>query len=134
MKRKDKNMTPEDFIETILKNPTLTTHGFGVDDGSEETFEIERPNLASCYEEANACEEFLMLCKRTKHPNKELGSTYHFKHAVERFNPPMYVREGALILAALHLGFEIQQIPGRTSAYLNISKKTKIDGIWIHCY
>jgi hypothetical protein len=127
-------MTPEEFINIILTNPKLTTHGIGMVNGSQETFEEERANLATCYDQALACEEFLRLCKKTKHPHKGLGSTYHFKHVVERYKWPLYVREGALIIAAIHLGFQMRQIPNRTSVYLNISKKTKINGNWIHCF
>jgi hypothetical protein len=132
-------MEPEEFMNIILQNTTLTTHGFGIDEGSQQTFEIERENLATCYDEAVACEEFLSNCQRTENPHKDLGSTYLFKQRVERFRErdgkgAMYIREGALIIAAIHLGFQMQQIPDRTSVYLNISKKTKIHGIWIHTY
>jgi hypothetical protein len=132
-------MTTEQFTNIILQNPTLTTHGFGIDEGSQQTFEIERENIKTCYDEALACEEFLMNCKRTENPHKDLGSSYLFKQRVERFRdrtgqPPMYIREGALIMAAIHLGFKMKNIPDRTSVYLNISKKTKIHGVWIHTY
>ena len=125
-------MTTNEFLDIILANPTLTTHGFGVDNGSEETLETERANLESCYDEAQACEAFLMNCKKTVHPHKGLGSTYHFKHSVEKFTPQMYIPEGALILAAIHLGFKMKRIPNRTSVYLNISKSTKINGKYIY--
>jgi hypothetical protein len=45
----------------------------------------------------------------------------------------MYIPEGALVAAALHLGFTLKPKEGTTSVYLNISNKTKIDGTWIDC-
>ena len=131
-------MTKEEFENAIKANPTLTTHGFGVDSGQEESFDIERAKLSDCYNEALKCEEFLSLCKRTVHPHTSLGSSYGFKHAVERYTDQegnhLYIPEGALILAALHLGFKMKPKEGTTSVYLNISKKTKIRDTWIYCY
>ena len=113
-------MTVDEFFNTIAKNRSLTTHGLGVRDGSKETFEDERPNLASCYNEANICEEYLKTRNRTKKPNKSAGSTKDIVHAVERQTRSPRIREGALILAALHLGFQVKRVRNRTSAYLNI--------------
>ena len=115
-------MTPDEFIETILRNRQLTTQGFGVYDGSDETFDEERGNLAECYKEANICEEFLKSCTRTKKPNKTVGSTKDIIHAVERHSSSPRIREGALILAAIHLGFDMKRVRNRTSVYLNISE------------
>ncbi len=109
-----------------------------MDAGTGLSFNIERTKISNCYAEALACEEFLDLCKRTVNPHKELGSTQHFKHAVERYaqriGNDIYIPEGALIVAALHLGFAMIPKDNTTSVYLNISKKTKIHGIWIDCY
>jgi hypothetical protein len=132
-------MTNQEFENIIAANPSLTTHGFGIDGNPGETFETERAKLHDCYDEALACEEFLLACKRTKQPQKQLGSTYRFKHVVERFvdrrkRESIYIREGALILAAIHLGFQMKPKAGATSVYLNISKRTKIDGIWVQSF
>lgn len=113
-------MIPEDFIDTILKNPSLTAQGFGVTDGSEETLEDERGKLAECYNEALACEEYLKTRSRTKKPNKGAGSTKDIIHAVERHSHSRRIREGALILAAIYLGFKMKRVRNRTSVYLNI--------------
>jgi hypothetical protein len=116
-------MTVDEFFDVIAKNRTLTTQGLGVADGTKETFEDERPNLASCFEEANACEEFLKTRNRTEKPNKAAGSTKDIIHEVERYSSSFHFREGALILAALYLGFEMRQVRNQTSVYLNISKR-----------
>ena len=135
---KDNNMTKEEFENVITAHPTLTIQGFGVDEGQEQSFDIERDKLLNCYNEALVCEEFLDLCRRTINPHTSLGSTYGFKHAVERYakkqGNDLYIPEGVLILAALHLGFKMKPKEGTTSVYLNISKKTKIHDTWIYCY
>ena len=112
-------MTPDEFFDTIIKNRALTTHGLGIRDGSKDTLDDERGNLASCFEEANACEEYLKTRSRTKKPNKAAGSTKDIVHAVEGYGPQR-IREGALILAALHLGLQMKRVRNRTSVYLNI--------------
>jgi hypothetical protein len=131
-------MTSNEFENIITANPSLTTHGFGVDEGTDQDFDNERTKLADCFNEVLVCEEFLSLCKRTVNPHKALGSTYHFKHAVERYAQKqgrcLYIPEGALLVAALHLGFKMMPKEGTTSVYLNISKKTKIHDTWIDCY
>jgi hypothetical protein len=134
-----KVMTKQEFEDIITADPTLTTHGFGIDGHPGESFEKERSKLRDCYDEALACEEFLRCCKRTKKPHKDLGSTYHFKHAAEKFvrsrrQQSLYIPEGALIVAAKYLGFTMMEKLNTTSAYLNISKKTRIDSTWIHAY
>ena len=132
-------MTKVEFENVIAGSPTLTTHGFGIDGNPGESFELEREKLSDCYDEALACEQFLQSCLRTKKPHKQLGSTYGLKHAVERFikahkHQAIYILEGALIAAALFLGFQMMPKKDTTSVYLNISMKTRIDGKWIYAY
>jgi hypothetical protein len=124
-------MTNDEFQTIIEKNPTLTTHGFGVDRGKEDSFFEERKNLCNHYNEALLSEEFLNKCKRTAKPHKSLGSTYSFKHKAEHYahrekHLEMYIPEGALVLAAIHLGFKMKRKKDSTSVYLNISQKTRI--------
>jgi hypothetical protein len=113
-------MSPDEFIDTIAKNRNITTHGLGIRDGSKERFEDEQPNLASCYNEANVCEEYLKSRSRTKKPNKAAGSTKDIVYEVERQSRSPRIREGALILPALHLGLQMKRVRNRTSVYLNI--------------
>jgi hypothetical protein len=132
-------MTTDEYLKVITDNPNLTTHGNGVDSGTLQTFVTERANLMSLQDEANMCEEFLSKCKRTVLPQKSVGTTYRIKHLVERYisreyNRPQYIHEGALHVAALHLGFVSKPAGDTTSVYLNISKKTKIQGKWLSCF
>jgi hypothetical protein len=113
-------MTADEFLYTILRTPGLTTQGFGVSDGSKETFEDERANMACCYKEANCCEEYLKTRNRTEQPNIAAGSTKEIVHEVKRQSRSRRIREGALILAAIYLGFKMELIDKGTSVYLNI--------------
>lgn len=132
-------MTTDEYLKVITDNPNLTTHGNGVDNGTQQTFVTERANLMNLQDEANMCEEFLSKCKRTVLPQKSVGTTYRIKHLVERYisreyNKGMYIPEGALHVAAIHLGFNMKPAGDTTSVYLNISKKTKIQNNWINCF
>jgi hypothetical protein len=132
-------MTYEEFIKIINDNPNLTTHGNGVDDGTPQAFATERASLFNLYDEAKMCEEFLSKCKRTVLPQKSVGTTYRIKHLVEQYtmreyDKPMYIPEGALHVAATHLGFVSKPAGDTTSVYLNISSKTKIQDRWLNCF
>ena len=124
-------MTELQFRQIINDNPTLTTHGFGVDEGA--SFAKERKALYGCYREALVGEIFLRQCKRTEKTFWR-SSTYNLKHLAEAYAKhqelqPTYIREGAFIVAGIHLGFKMKPWGASTSVSLNISKKTKIDGI-----
>lgn len=123
-------MTFEEFKAIIDQNPMLTTHGFGVDDPLEYSFEVERNALCDCYEDAQACEEWLRLCTKRKRIDKRASTSYSLKHRVERwmFNQhrqPDYIHEGAFVLAAIHLGFSMKQLRRLPNVYLNIGKMPK---------
>ena len=113
-------MTADEFLDTIVKNRTLTIQGLGISDGSKVSFEDERAILAGCFDEANACEDFLKTRNRTEQPNQAAGSTKDITQEVKRQSRSRRIREGALILAAIHLGFTMEQIDKGTSVYLNI--------------
>ena len=132
-------MTHDEFLKAINDNPNLTTHGNGVDNGTQQTFVTERANLLNLHDEANMCEEFLSKCRKTVLPHKYAGTTYRIKHLVERYhwreyNKSMYIPEGAVHVAAIHLGFVSKPAGDTTSVYLNLSKKTKIQGKWLSCF
>ena len=132
-------MTKDEFIKVINDNQNLTTHGNGVDNGTQQSFQTERAKLLNYYVEANMCEEFLSKCIRTELPQDSVGGTYRIKHYVERYHDReykkgMYIPEGAVHVAAIHLGFKMIPKGQTTSVYLNISKKTKIHDKWINNY
>ncbi|MHB1049326.1 MAG: hypothetical protein ACYC09_04535 [Bacteroidota bacterium] len=133
-------MTSDEFIKIIESNPDLTTHGNGLDIGTDcQSFSTERANLFKLLDEANLCEEFLLKCKRTANPQDSIGSTYRIKQLVERYvkreyDKSIYIPEGVVQIAAIHLGFKMKPKDNSTSVYLNISKKTKIQNRWINCF
>ncbi len=129
-------MTKLQFRQIINDNPTLTAHGFGVDKGA--AFETERTALYGYYQEALVSEAFLSQCKQTTNTFWRSG-TYKLKHLAEVYAEhhglqPTYIREGAFIVAGIHLGFRMKPWGCSTSVSLNIDKKTKIDGIRFHSY
>ena len=93
-------MNKIEFDDIIKSNPTLTTHGFGVDNNGD--FNKERAELSNCFDEAQKCELWLSLAKRTKHPNRKICSTLWLKSLVESWIHS-YIHEGAFIAAALYL-------------------------------
>ena len=102
-------MTADEFLITIMNNRSLTIQGLGVSDGSKDTFEDERANMASCYKEALACEEYLNTRTRTEQPNQAAGSTKDIVRAIKGYGPKR-IHEGALILAAINLGFKMERV------------------------
>lgn len=137
-------MTQSEYNNIIDSHPTLTAHGFGVDQISYYTekqrtalIQRERPALYNYYEDFLKSVEYLKLLKRRKSVNNRVGTTYGLKHKVERWvyrhtNIPCYIHEGAFIAAAIALGFTMKPQRGSTSVYLNISNNAKVDGQWIH--
>ncbi len=111
-----------DLKEVMKGHATLTTSGFGVDEDQNE--------LLSHLQECNISCDWLKLTQRRKQPNRKIGSTYGLKAKAERWSKT-YIPEGAFIAAAIHSGFELAPKRGTTSAFLNISSKTKINGQWI---
>jgi hypothetical protein len=65
--------------------------------------------------------EWLRHIPRRKTVN--LGS-YGLKHQAERWGGD-YVSNGALIAAAIQLGFEVKRIPGTPNALINVAGRSK---------
>ena len=72
-------------------------------------------------EQVRVCATWLSQCKRTKTLNRRTGS-YQLKGECERW-AGRYVSNGALLMAAHLLGFEIRQIAYGPNGWLNISRK-----------
>ena len=121
-------MTVENLKQVMNEHPTLTASGLGVDEDPNELFDfIDACNMAC---------EFLAMMKRTKVPNRKVGSSYRLKHVAERwyyktFNRHCYIPDGAFIAAAYHLGFVSEPKPGCPSVFLNVSSRTMIDGTYL---
>ena len=109
----------------IEEYPTLTTHGFGVDVGQENEFDIERANLLTKKKEFDVCCDWLKTKQVTTEPNVDIGTTYRLKQLVEKwyretYRKGLYIPEGILITAALSLGIPFKSIDGLTSVYLGL--------------
>ncbi len=108
-------MEKQDFYNILETYPTLTTHGFGVDQQWQKNitkqeielnFQEERKNLYDCYEDFLLCYQWLYFNPKLS----KSASTYHFKHLVEYWAKeknlqPHYIHEGAFIAAAILWGF-----------------------------
>lgn len=86
-------------------------------------------------------DEWLRLCRRTKHVNRKAGTSYGLKHAVERWHRGLtpsincYVQNGCFLMAAHRLGFKMLGYAGRYfegrgrmawdchNAWINISRR-----------
>jgi hypothetical protein len=108
-------------VETVMANwPNLTCWGFA--EARSESFSEARAQLRSeglSYFLRAA--EWLSHIPRHKTPN--LGS-YFLKHQAERWTGD-YVSNGALIAAAIHLGFKVEPIQGTPNALINVATRTK---------
>jgi hypothetical protein len=115
-------MTKQEFEQFIDKHPGLTTHGIGVDNG-KYTIEEEHENLKDCYEPFIACCETLEKQYELSKKKKDKLSSYTLKHVVERYSKDLYVPEGALVAAVIHLGLPYERIEKTTGIILQIRKK-----------
>jgi len=92
-------------------------------------FEESRNLLLQATDQFDRACQWLSMQKRTKNINKKALSSYGLKHCVEGWsrdrsvlNP--YVANGVLIAAAIHLGFQYEQLDElNPNVYLNISKR-----------
>ena len=123
-------MNVEEYLELIEKYPNLTAHGFGTEVNPrsglsyEETFEKERKDLkksfnAFCY----AWDWF--QCQAEVRPGR---AACFWKVDIEndltdrKIN--IYMPQGAVILAALYLGYKVHRI--RESVGGRIGKREKV--------
>lgn len=121
----------------IQRDPMLTAFGLGVWKqrrmsrvAFDEAFAKGRAELFTdrVLDEVETCAAWLSLQRPIKTLNRERGS-HSFKHEVERWvdrtcKEHQYISNGALIAAALGLGFEFKQTEwGSPNVYLNLSKR-----------
>lgn len=120
--------------ELLVQEPRLTNDGLGIfdevrkpRDQRQREFAEKRKKLSSAWgvQEFMRAIKFLSEFGQRKTINRKIGS-YGLKHQAEDFfrdrGTDCYVSNGALIAAALHLGFKI--FPNGLNAYLNISFRT----------
>lgn len=122
--------------ELLVQEPRLTSDGLGIydevrkpRDQRQQEFAEKRKNLSS----SRGVQHFMRAIKflsefgQRKTINRKIGS-YGLKEQAERLfhdrgtEEDCHTSNGALIAAALHLGFKI--FPNGINAYLNISFRT----------
>lgn len=96
-----------DLRRVLKDNPTLTDNGFATHHDFDELTENRRRTFSNplFVLEFDDCCRALAVAKRTKRPTT---GSYGLKHAVERL-VENYVSNGALICAAIALGFAIKR-------------------------
>jgi hypothetical protein len=113
----------EKFIDSRL---ALTTHGFGVD-SSKYTVEEEHENLKDHYEAFLACCDMLVSNYKQSKKKQDMLSSYALKHAAERYatdimKQHVYVPEGTLIAAVIHLGLPFERHGKTTGIKVQVKK------------
>jgi hypothetical protein len=126
----DTKMKMNEYLQLIEKYPNLTAHGYGVkvDPRSgltyEETFEIERGTLKRSYDAFCYAWDWFQ-CQEYVRPRR---AACHWKVDIEndltdrKIN--VYMPQGAVILAALYLGYKVQRIRGSVGA--RIGKREEV--------
>jgi hypothetical protein len=138
-------ITLDDVRAILVKHPLLTRGGIGVpikngarwaDFGREfdEKIAGDRASLLRALPECERACEFLRHVKPRKTINRNAGSSYGLKHAVEfyqrhRVNPPedCYVANGAFICAAVHMGFRYERPSDKgPNVWFNMSLRSPV--------
>jgi hypothetical protein len=131
-------MTITEFTGIINANDYITAQGIGILCYNPEAWEIERQNAYGLHTEANICEQWLAQCTKTKRIQKKIGSSFDltikFQQWYREDNPGkrIIIPDGALLIAAIHLGFDCKKVTGVPSFYMNLSNKHPIEGRWLN--
>jgi len=133
-------MTRTDIQAVMDRHPELTHFGLGLSqravskmtfDEYRIAFEQERQSLLDAVDECNRACRFMRHMQKRQTINTA-SSSYGLKHRAETFGRRMgeanpYVANGALICAALHLGFEFKQgLNGSPNVWFNISNRSAV--------
>ena len=133
-------MTHADIQAVMDKHPELTHFGIGLYRRTAEkmteseyaiSFEKERQSLLEAVDECNRACHFLKHMQKRQTINTA-SSSYGLKHRAEAFGRRMeednpYVANGALICAAIHLGFEFKQgLNDSPNVWFNTSNRSPV--------
>ena len=125
-------MTKSEIANVMKKHPALNEFGYNFPSKSGESvaerkrrLKKHRSNLMESVNQCSLCEEWLSGLNRRKTVNDRAPSSYGLKHKVESW-AGLYVTNGSLIAAAIHLGFRVSGKPGRPNVHINISSKNPI--------
>ncbi len=108
------------LLAVMAKHPFLSCRGF---EAACVGIEAPRADLAASVDEFERAVAWLLLVPKRQTVNRDFDS-YGLKHAAERW-ARAYVGNGALIAAALHLGFIIEPIDGSLNALIGVAGRSK---------
>ena len=114
------------LAEIMGQHPDLTCDGFerpGGRDFDRHRSDMTHPNGIEYFENARA---WLSVVPRRAAPNSDCDS-YLLKHVVEKWCG-VYVSNGALIAAALHLRLPVKRCPAGANAWIGVAGRRKWPG------
>lgn len=126
-------------VQFILESYPITRYGYGPSahdvqaSGSyQRALERGQADLLSSISECSKAFQYLIHVDKRKTTNSRVGTSYGLKHRAEEFlrrtpDAPSdaYVSNGALICAALHLGFEMHYW-GSPNVTFNMSSRSSV--------
>ena len=126
-------MTRTEFNDVVTADGRITTQGIWMIRYNKDDYATERQMTYNLFIEANICEDILMQCTKTKTIRKKLGSSWDLTLKFQRWyredtGRSIMIPDGALLIAAIHLGFDFEKVKGVPSFYMNISNRGKIAG------
>lgn len=115
-------MNKEEYLQLIEKYPNLTAHGFGVQVDPRsglsyvETFEIEREELKGSYMAFCYAWDWFQCQEHIRPRRAACFWKVDIENDLSRDNTHTYMLQGAVILVALYLGYEVHRIRGSVGA------------------
>jgi len=110
------------LADAMQKYPYLTIDGLAGD--RRPDFEGRRMELVAAVDEFERAVAWLSVIPKRKSPNRDDGHSYGLKHAAEEW-AGAYITNGALIAAAVHLGFPIAPCPSAINCWIGIASMRK---------
>jgi hypothetical protein len=110
------------IVDVMRKYPDLTIDGLAGD--RRPDFERRRMALSGAVSEFERAVAWLSRVPKRKSPNRDDGHSYGLKHAAEAW-AGAYLPNGALIAAAVHLGFPIRQCPSAINCWVGVASARK---------
>lgn len=124
-----KEISEAELVAIMDRYPTLGSFGFGTfgqyhpefPSNNPEELKRDRDQLRSSVNQFQKACEWLSEVEKSKSINRR-HSSYGLKHQLERCYNPFYCFNGALIAAAIFLGFEWNAV--KSDAYFNLEQKS----------
>lgn len=123
----------EAMVLILAQHQRLCANGWGTDDDDFDRSRAHMTSTAGLEEFARAL-EFVEARWRPTQNITRYQSSYGLKHTAERWhrevigrNVNCYVSNGALIAAALCLGYRHRIIPGSPNCFFNVGRIKRLD-------